>query len=114
MKEIKAYIRPDAIEPVIRELEKAGARDITLIRVDAFGAISDENESDHHLFHKYAAKYSSVAKLEIVCSDADVPRLTKIIQKLAYTGGHGDGRIFVSGIGDAINIRTGVVGEAAL
>ena len=114
MKEIKAYIRPDAIEPVIRELEIAGARDLTIIRVDAFGAISDANESDHHLFHKYAAKYSAVTKLEIVCPDADVSRFTKIVQKLAYTGAHGDGRIFVSDIDAALNIRTGAEGEAAL
>jgi nitrogen regulatory protein PII len=114
MKEIKAYIRPVAIEPAIRELEQAGARDITIIRVDAIGAMSDEAEAERHLFLKYAAKYSAVAKLEIVCTDADAGKFTEIIRKLGHTGAHGDGRIFVSDIGDALNIRTGARGEAAL
>lgn len=114
MKEIKAFSRPTTIEPVIRELEKAAAHDLTLIRVDAFGAMSDHAQAEHHLFHKYAAKYSAVATLEIVCADANVSRFTKIIRELAHTGGHGDGRICVADIADAINIRTGQLGEEAL
>jgi len=114
MKEIKAYLRPSVLDPVIRELENAGARDITVIRVDAIGANVDEFEDEHRFFHKYATKYSAVAKLEIVCHDADVPRFTEMIRRRARTGAHGDGRIFVSQVNEALSIRTGEVGEAAL
>jgi nitrogen regulatory protein P-II 1 len=114
MKEIKAYLRPEKLEPVIRELERAGARDMTVIRVDAFSAMSDGDADRHHFFRKYDAKYSAVAKLEIVCSDDDTPKYAGIIKDMAFTGAHGDGRIFVSGVDEATNIRSGAVGDAAL
>lgn len=114
MKEIKAYIRPLAIEPVIRELENAGARDMTVIRVDAIGAMSDADTNHEHLFRKYNAKYSAVAKVELVCRDEDAAQYVKIIRDLAHTGAHGDGRVFVSNIGSALNIRSGEEGNAAL
>jgi len=36
MKEIKAYFRPEFTDLVVEALEHAGARDLTVIRVDAF------------------------------------------------------------------------------
>ncbi len=60
MKEIKAYIRPQVLESVIRELENAGARDLTVIRVDAIGAMSAEDEEHRHLIRKYDTEYSVI------------------------------------------------------
>lgn len=114
MKEIKAYIRPDALEPVIRELEKAGAKDMTVIRVDAIGGMSDGEADRQHYFRKYYAKYSAVSKLEIVCRDAEAAGFVEIIRSLARTGDPGDGRIFVNEVTDAVNVRSGARGEAAL
>ncbi|MEZ5275577.1 MAG: P-II family nitrogen regulator [Opitutaceae bacterium] len=114
MKEIKAYIRPIVIEPVIRELEHAGARDMTIIRVDAFSTMSDGATDRDHFFRKYSKKYSAVAKLELVCRRDDALKFTKIIKDLAHTGAHGDGRIFVSDVNQAINVRSGVEGPEAL
>lgn len=114
MKEIKAYLRPTALDPVIRELESAGARDITVIRVDAIGAAVDEAEAEHRFFNRYNSKYSAVAKIEIVCRDADADRFAEIIRKRAHTGAPGDGRIFMADIQSALNIRTAAVGDDAL
>ena len=112
MKEIKAYLRPTLLDPVIRGLEDAGARDITVIRVDAIAAAV--NPDEHHFFHKYDARYSAVAKLEPVCRDADATRFADTIRQLACTGERGDGRIFIADVAVALNIRNGTAGEAAL
>ncbi len=112
MKEIKAYLRPTLLDPVIRGLEEAGARDITVIRVDAIEAPVDQDI--HHFFQKYGGKYCAVAKLEIVCRDSEAGGFAAIIRKLAYTGARGDGRVFISAVDKAFNIRTGEQGEAAL
>ncbi len=114
MKEIKAYLRPTVLDSVIRDLEAAGARDITVIRVDAIGANVDEDTAEHHFFQKYGDKYCAVAKLEIVCRDGEAGRFVDLIRQVAYTGATGDGRIFIAEIADAINVRTGARGEAAL
>lgn len=114
MKEIKAYLRPTRLEAVIAELEAAGARDMTVLRVDALGALADPQADRHHLIRKRPEKYSAVAKLEIVCTDDAMPGYVDIIRQHGHTGASGDGRIFVAAIERAVNIRTGDEGEEAL
>ena len=114
MKEIKAYIRPELLETTIKHLEEEGAEDITVIRVDALGALADYEDDRRHIIRKYNEKYSKIAKLEIVCRDEEAERFMKIIQKHAYVGEPGDGRIFLSQVLRAIKIRTGEQDEEAL
>jgi len=114
MKEIKAYFRPEFIDRVVEALEHAGARDLTVIRVDALGPLADASTNQHHFLRKYADKYSAVVKLEIVCRDEDAARFAEVIRQQAHTGQHGDGRIFIATVDDAVNIRTGEAGSQAL
>ena len=55
-----------------------------------------------------------MVKLEIVCSDEDAMRFMRIIQEYGHTGESGDGRVFLTSVEAAVNIRTGEEGEAAL
>jgi len=114
MKEIKAYFRPAFIDSIVDALEMTGAADITFIRVDAIGRLADAETDQHHFVHRYREKYSAVVKLELVCKDEDAPRFVEVIHQKACTGEHGDGRVFVSDIVDAVNIRTGAKGIEAL
>lgn len=114
MKEIKAYIRPQFVDSVVEALEKAGARDLTVIRVDAFGKLAGAGADEHRFIYKYAEKYSAVAKLELVSRDEDSARFVGVIRQHAYTGQHGDGRVFIATVDEAINIRTGATGTEAL
>lgn len=114
MKEIKAYVRPTHLESIIHYLEEAGARDITIIRVDALGALANGEFDHRRLVWRYEEKYCRVAKLEIVCSDEDALRFMRIIKEYGHTGEPGDGRVFLTHVEAAMNIRTGQEGEAAL
>lgn len=114
MKEIKAYIRPTYLEVAIQSLEEAGARDITVIRVDAIGALADYEQDRWHMLRKYSEKYSALAKLEIVCRDDEARGFVDIIKNHCHTGERGDGRVFVSDVSIAVNIRTGDEGDSAL
>jgi nitrogen regulatory protein P-II 1 len=114
MKEIKAYIRPVCASRVIKDLEDAGAKDLTLIRVDAIAPLAEKGSETEAALAKYITRYSAVAKLELVCRDDEVKLFMEIIQKRAHTGTRGDGRIFVSNVEEALNIRNGETGEAAL
>jgi nitrogen regulatory protein P-II 1 len=53
-------------------------------------------------------------KVEVVASDALVPKVVSAIEKAAKTGKIGDGKIFVYPVEDAVRIRTGERGELAL
>jgi nitrogen regulatory protein PII len=114
MKEIKAYVRPGQLDSIIGHLEEAGAKDITVIRVDAFGSLLNGELAERRLVKRYEEKYSRVAKLEIICTDAEASRFMRIIQEYGRTGDPGDGRVFLTNVEAAMNIRTGKEGEAAL
>lgn len=114
MKEIKAYIRPQFVDSVVEALEKAGAKDLTVLRVDAFGKLAGAEAEEHRFSSKYAEKYSAVVKLELVSGDEDAARFADVIRQHAYTGQHGDGRVFIATVDEAVNIRTGATGIEAL
>jgi nitrogen regulatory protein P-II 1 len=111
MKEVKAYLRPEKLDVVIAYLEEAGARDLTVIRVEAIGGMAEE---ERRFIRKYADKYEAVSKLEVVCTDEEGHRFAKIIREHALTGKRGDGRIFISDVDYALDILTGKEGEDAL
>jgi nitrogen regulatory protein PII len=114
MKEVKAYMRSEFLDSTIRRLEEAGAKDITVTRVDAIDAMADYEMDRWHILRKYNEIYSSIARLEIICLDDQAMKFMQIIKEGGHTGESGDGRIFLSTIEHAINIKTGEEGEKAL
>lgn len=114
MKEIKAYVRPNFLNSMIEQLEEKGAKDITVIRVDALCALADQEFDRWHVVRKYSEKYCTIAKLEIVCRDDQAKEFMQTIKEYGHTGERGDGRVFITNIEDAANITTGLEGEAAL
>lgn len=53
-------------------------------------------------------------KLEAVVDDAAAPAAVEAVKAAAATGKIGDGKIFVLSVEDAVRIRTGETGTAAL
>jgi nitrogen regulatory protein P-II 1 len=58
--------------------------------------------------------YAKKMQLELVVPDRLVELVIRTIQERAHTGAPGDGKIFVHSLDDALRIRTGERGEAAL
>ncbi len=107
MKEIKAYIRKERAELVIKNLEEAGVTGMTILDASALAEWADSKAFSYSI--KYVQKYSTVVKLELVCDDSDVERLANVIAKSAQTGNSGDGWVFVSNIQKSIRIKTGEI-----
>ena len=112
MKEIKAYIKTERIEPVIQALEKAGAPGITVVEVPPVGYGFDANYFSHA--KETAKRYFHITKLEVVCRDDEALTLLEAIRQSAYTGNKGDGVIFLSPVEKALKIRDGALDKAAL
>lgn len=53
-------------------------------------------------------------RIELVVKDADTEKVVATIVEAARTGGIGDGKIFLSPVADAIRVRTGERGDAAI
>jgi nitrogen regulatory protein P-II 1 len=54
------------------------------------------------------------SKIELVVRDADTEKVISTIIEASRTGAIGDGKIFVSPVSDAIRVRTGERGDAAI
>jgi len=63
---------------------------------------------------EYDVAFIPKVKLEIVVTDAMVPKVVATLEAKAKTGKIGDGKIFVSKLEEVIRIRTGEKGESAL
>jgi len=107
MKEIKAYIRHERAEKIIRELEKAGVKGMTVLDANALAEWADEKAFSYSI--SYVQKYSSVVKIELICNDEDMEKLVNVIAKYGQTKQSGDGWVFVSNIEKSIRIRTGEI-----
>jgi len=112
MKEVKAYVRVFKVDDVIHALEKIEAPRLTAIDVRALG--HEVDEGDFHVSMEYGTTYTTMVKVELICSDSEVSKIVETIRRVAYTGRKGDGVIAVSEIGRLVSIRTGKEGEEAL
>ena len=105
MKLLKAFVRTTRAEAVVRALEGAGAPGITLSRVHGVGYGYDP--ATFTLAPRELSRTPEVVKIEVVCNDREVDRLTEVLVTAARTGGRGDGIVFVTPVERAIQIRTG-------
>lgn len=112
MREIKAYLRPEKVEDVVRALRENGIDHLTISHVRSFGAGVDPHRE--RVSFEAGTTYTEKAKLEFVCSEPEVERLVPVIRAHAVTGEPGDGVVFVSPVDYALKIRTGVEGREAL
>ena len=100
MKMIRAIIRPEKEEEVIRALETAGFPSVT--KMDVFGRGKQRG------IQVGSAVYDELAKtmLLVVVEDEKLEQATSVISQSAKTGNYGDGKIFVSSVDSTITIRT--------
>jgi nitrogen regulatory protein P-II 1 len=115
MKEIKAYIRRDEINEVVERLQRAGAPGVSVIEIHPVGYGYEANPFEPHaarLVDRY--RHLTIVKLEIMCADHQVDALLEAIQTSCCTANPGDGMIFVSEVIQAVRIRDGARGEAAI
>lgn len=112
MREIKSYLRPDRVEPVVRALHEAGVPHVTVSHVRSLGSGVDPERRKMSL--EAGEWYQENAKLEFVCAEPKVDRLVSVIREHAHTGRRGDGVVFVYPVARAVKIRTGAEGREAL
>ncbi len=113
MKEIKAYIKAHKLSDVTLALHKVdGLTGMSVVDVRGFGR--DKAMKAFKGLDNDPADYGGGVKIEIVCLDRLVDQIISVIQKAAYTGLRGDGKIYVSNVETAVRIETGGQGEKAV
>lgn len=105
MKLITAVIKPFKMEDVKDALKGAGVEGMTVTEVQGFGRQSGHTEV--YRGAEYTTSFLPKVRLEIVCDDADVERITGVIQESAVTGKIGDGKLWVVDVASVVRLRTG-------
>jgi nitrogen regulatory protein P-II 1 len=112
MKKIEAIIKPFKLDEVKEALHEVGLQGITVVEAKGFGR--QKGHTELYRGAEYVVDFLPKVKIEVICEDAVVDRAVEAITSAARTGRIGDGKIFISSIEEAIRIRTGEKGDAAI
>ncbi len=112
MKKVEAIIKPFKLEEVKDALGDIGIEGMTVMEVKGFGR--QKGHTEIYRGSEYTVDFLPKIKVELVLADDRVSAAVAAIVKAAKTGKIGDGKVFVSGVEDAIRIRTEEKGDAAV
>lgn len=112
MKKIEAIIRPEKLDGVRAALERSGYPGVTITEIEGHGL--QKGTVQQWRGEKYKVDFLPKIKVEIVARNEDAEKIIQAILESAYTGGVGDGKIFICDVDEVVRIRTRERGERAL
>ena len=112
MKLVTAIVKPFKLDEVREALAELGVNGLTVTEVKGFGR--QKGHTEPYRGAEYVVDFLPKVKIEAAVPDDLLEQCLEAIQKSARTGKIGDGKIFVFDIEQAIRIRTGETGDAAV
>ena len=112
MKLIEAIIKPFKLDEVREALSEIGVSGLTVTEVKGFGR--QKGHTELYRGAEYVVDFLPKVKIEIVVADDILEQAIEAIIKAARTGKIGDGKIFITSVGQVVRIRTGETNEAAI
>ena len=112
MKKIEAIIKPFKLDEVKEALQEVGVQGITVTEAKGFGR--QKGHTELYRGAEYVVDFLPKVKVEVVVADKLADQAIEAIVKSARTGKIGDGKIFVYEVAQAIRIRNGDQGDAAI
>lgn len=112
MKKIEAIIKPYKLDDVIDALSEVGVEGVTVTEAKGFGR--QKGRTEFYKGAEYVVDFLPKSKIEVVVPANLASMVVEAIQRSAYTGKIGDGKIFVTTVDNAVRIRTGETDEQAL
>jgi nitrogen regulatory protein P-II 1 len=112
MKKIEIIIRPSKLEDVKQQLSAIGIHGMNYTEIRGFGR--QRGHTEVYRGSTYEVDCLPKVKLDIVIHDEALDKVLAAVTSSARTGNIGDGKIFIYDVLDAMRIRTGERGNAAL
>jgi len=112
MKMIVAVIKPSRLDAVLEAVTMAGASGLTVTEVRGYGR--QKGKTEVYRGAEYEVKLLPKVRLEIAVAADLLEGVVEALSVAANTGKIGDGKIFILDLADALRIRTGERGTAAL
>jgi nitrogen regulatory protein P-II 2 len=112
MKYVIAIIKPFKLEEVREALGSLGIQGITVTEVKGHGR--QRGHTEFYRGAEYTVSFVPKIRLELAVDASIADRVVETIQLAGQTGQIGDGKIFILPLEQAVRIRTGETGVAAL
>jgi nitrogen regulatory protein PII len=112
MKQITAVVRPSKVDAVKNALVAIEVVGMTINDVRGFGR--QKGQVERYRGNEFTVDFLSKIRITTVVADDKVDAAISAISEAARTGEIGDGKIFVTPVEEAIRIRTGERGDAAI
>ena len=112
MKLVMAVIKPFKLDEIRDALTGVGIHGLTVTEAKGYGR--QKGHTEIYRGAEYQVTFVPKVKLEAVVNDASAAGAVEAIKAAAGTGKIGDGKIFVLNVEEAVRIRTGETGAAAL
>jgi nitrogen regulatory protein P-II 1 len=112
MKKIQAIIKPFKLDEAKQALADLDVVGMTVSEVKGFGR--QKGHSELYRGAEYVVDFLPKVQVEVVVPDTLVEKVAMALTEAARTGSIGDGKVFVQPVEEAIRIRTGERGDAAL
>jgi nitrogen regulatory protein P-II 1 len=112
MKLVLAIIPREHMQRVTDALVARHIHGLMISEARGFGQEHDVAHPEHHEY--VGLETIRKIRLEIVCQDEEVEVALEAIYQVAHTGHRGDGKVFVIPVLDALRLKTGERGSAAL
>ena len=109
---ISIVTRRNKLEELTKALHEIGVTGMTISEV--LGCGMQKGDVEYYRGVKMDVKLLPKVKIEIVVSEIPVDLVVETARRVLYTGQYGDGKIFVYEVENAVKIRTGEDGAAAL
>jgi len=112
MKMVTAIIKPFKLDDVRESLSDLGISGITVTEVKGFGR--QKGHTELYRGAEYVVDFLPKIKVDVAVDDGVVDQVIDSISNAAKTGKIGDGKIFVTELGQVVRIRTSETGPEAL
>jgi nitrogen regulatory protein P-II 1 len=113
MNKVEAIVRPERLEAVKEALADSGFVGLNIVNVTGRGVQKGIVHAGRG-GEEFRVDMLPKSKVELVVREADTEKVVALIIQAARTGTIGDGKIFVMPVSDAIRVRTGERGDAAI
>lgn len=109
---VTAVVKPYKLDEVMVAAKGMGVSGVTVTEVQGFGRQGGHTET--YRGADYEIDFLPKVKVEILCDSSEAQTIADSIARAARTGKVGDGKIWMTGVDDALRIRTGEIGADAI
>ncbi|MFT4471166.1 P-II family nitrogen regulator [Arthrobacter sulfonylureivorans] len=112
MKLVTAIIRPQKLDAIRNSLESYGVQGLTISQASGYGR--QRGHTEVYRGAEYTVDLLPKIRIEVLVSDEQADDIVDVLVATANTGHAGDGKVWLVDVQEAVRVRTGERGEAAL